>query len=144
LEGKPIGPDQKQELKGELMVWKVQVRVQGCSFFHFLLSFIGFFYYCCSNSSRMEETLWIEGIVESTQAPPFLINSRIDMAGFVDPHKVVLPMSSNIYALQCNTVTPMLSDFYSLQCNHFCNHSMHGHNKNKSHQYFVHSFIHCV
>jgi hypothetical protein len=33
--------------------------------------------------------LWIDDIVESTSAPPFLTNSRIDMASFVDPHKVV-------------------------------------------------------
>jgi hypothetical protein len=38
----------------------------------------------------MEETLWIEGTIESTQAPPFFINSRIDMASFVDPHKVIV------------------------------------------------------
>jgi hypothetical protein len=74
LEGKPIGPNQKQELKGELMVWKVQVKVQVCSFFHFLLSFIVFFYPRYSNSSRMEETLWIESLVESTHCklPHFL------------------------------------------------------------------------
>jgi len=38
---------------------------------------------------KMEEMLWIEDIVESTHAPTFLINSRIDMAIFADPHKVV-------------------------------------------------------
>jgi hypothetical protein len=38
----------------------------------------------------MEETLWIESLVESTQAPPFWINSRIDMVGFVDLHKVIV------------------------------------------------------
>jgi len=37
----------------------------------------------------MEEMLWIENIVKSTQAPSFSTNSRIDLAGFVDPHKVV-------------------------------------------------------
>jgi hypothetical protein len=38
---------------------------------------------------KMEEMLWIEDIVENTQAPPFLTNSKIDMASFVDPHQVV-------------------------------------------------------
>ncbi len=33
--------------------------------------------------------LWIEDIVESTQAPPFLTNSKVEMASFVYPHKVV-------------------------------------------------------
>ncbi len=33
--------------------------------------------------------LWIEDIVESTQTPPFLTNSKIDMAGFVDLHKMI-------------------------------------------------------
>jgi len=41
LEGKPIGPDQKKQLEGELMVWrtKVQDGIQGCSNFHFWGSF---------------------------------------------------------------------------------------------------------
>ncbi len=33
--------------------------------------------------------LWIKDIVEGTQAPPFLTNSRVDMFGFVYPRKVV-------------------------------------------------------
>jgi hypothetical protein len=33
--------------------------------------------------------LWIEDMVESTLAPPFLTNSRIDIVGFMDLHKVV-------------------------------------------------------
>ncbi len=33
--------------------------------------------------------LWIEDIVKRTPTPPFLTNSRIDMVGFVNPHKVV-------------------------------------------------------
>jgi hypothetical protein len=37
----------------------------------------------------MENLLWIEGIVESTPALPFFINSKVDMASFVDPCKVV-------------------------------------------------------
>jgi len=38
----------------------------------------------------MQDMLWIENIVESTLAPPFLTNSRVDMANFVDPCKVVV------------------------------------------------------
>jgi hypothetical protein len=38
---------------------------------------------------KMEKMLWIEDIIESTQAPPFLTNFRVDMFGFVYPHKVV-------------------------------------------------------
>jgi hypothetical protein len=37
----------------------------------------------------MEDMLCIEDIVESILAPSFWINSRIHMASFVDPHKVV-------------------------------------------------------
>jgi len=37
----------------------------------------------------MEDMLWIEDIVQCTPTPPFLTNSRADMVGFVDPHKVV-------------------------------------------------------
>jgi hypothetical protein len=36
----------------------------------------------------MENMLWIEDIVESTSTPLF-INSRVDMAGFVKPHKAI-------------------------------------------------------
>jgi hypothetical protein len=43
----------------------------------------------------MENMLWIEEIVESKPAPQFLTNSRIDIAGFVNTHKVVL--SSNAF-----------------------------------------------
>jgi hypothetical protein len=38
----------------------------------------------------MENMLWIEEIAESKPAPQFLTNSRIDIAGFVNPHKVVV------------------------------------------------------
>ncbi len=34
--------------------------------------------------------LWIEDIVESTQAPTFFIKYKIDMVIFVDLHKVVV------------------------------------------------------
>jgi hypothetical protein len=33
--------------------------------------------------------LWIEDSIESTQAPSFSINSRIDIASFVHPHKLI-------------------------------------------------------
>jgi hypothetical protein len=41
LEGKPIRPNKKKELKGELMAWrtKVQAKVQGCSFLQFFSLF---------------------------------------------------------------------------------------------------------
>jgi hypothetical protein len=39
---------------------------------------------------------------------------------------------------------PMLSNNYLLRCNHLCNHSTHGHNKNKSQQYLVPRLIHNV
>jgi hypothetical protein len=32
--------------------------------------------------------LWIEDIIESTSTFPFLINSRVDMVGFMDLDKV--------------------------------------------------------
>jgi hypothetical protein len=34
--------------------------------------------------------LWIEDIFESTPTPPFFINSKINMANFMDPCKVVV------------------------------------------------------
>jgi len=33
--------------------------------------------------------LWIEDIIEGTEAPPFLTNFWVDIVGFVHPHKVV-------------------------------------------------------
>jgi hypothetical protein len=82
----------KKKLKGELMAWrtKVQAKVKGCSFFHFFSLFHCFFKNaCCSNFVRMEEMLWIEDIIESTQATPFLTNLKVFMVGFVHLHKVV-------------------------------------------------------
>ncbi len=38
--------------------------------------------------------LRIENIIESTPPLPFLINSRVDMANFVDPCKVVVRRSA--------------------------------------------------
>jgi hypothetical protein len=32
--------------------------------------------------------LWIEDILENIPTHPFLTNSKVDMANFVDPHKV--------------------------------------------------------
>jgi hypothetical protein len=37
----------------------------------------------------MEDMLWIEHNVGSTPTPPILTNFKVDMAGFVDLHKVV-------------------------------------------------------
>jgi hypothetical protein len=37
----------------------------------------------------MKYMLWIEDIVESIVAPPFLTNFRVDMVGFVNFTKVV-------------------------------------------------------
>ncbi len=34
--------------------------------------------------------VWIEDIVESTQAPPFFTNLKVDVVSFVDPHKLVV------------------------------------------------------
>ncbi len=42
----------------------------------------------------MKDMLWIEDIVENTSAPPFLINSKVAMIGFVDPQKVVVRSSA--------------------------------------------------
>jgi len=62
------------------MVWrtKVQVRVQDCSFFQFLIFSTIFFYPCCSNFVIMEEMLWIEDIVENTQALPFFTDYKVN------------------------------------------------------------------
>ncbi len=38
--------------------------------------------------------LWIDDIVESTPISSFFINSRIDMADFVNPHKVVVRLNA--------------------------------------------------
>jgi hypothetical protein len=38
--------------------------------------------------------LWIEDIVENTSTLPFLINSRVDMVGFMDIHKVFAKRSA--------------------------------------------------
>jgi len=43
----------------------------------------------------MENLLWIEEIVESKPALQFLTNSRIDIAGFVNLHQVVV--SGNVF-----------------------------------------------
>ncbi len=37
----------------------------------------------------MEDMLVIQDIVESTPTPPFLTNSKVDMASFVDLHNVI-------------------------------------------------------
>jgi hypothetical protein len=43
----------------------------------------------------MEDSLWIEDIVESTTTPPlFFINFKVNMVGIVDPCKVVVRKSA--------------------------------------------------
>ncbi len=37
----------------------------------------------------MKDMLWMEDIVESPLAPPFLTNSKVDMVNFVNARKVV-------------------------------------------------------
>jgi hypothetical protein len=49
---------------------------------------------CYSNFVKMEGMLQIENIFESTLALPFLTNSRVDMVGFVNLHKVVAKRSA--------------------------------------------------
>jgi hypothetical protein len=46
----------------------------------------------------MQDMLWIENIVESTHVPPFLINSRVDMANFVNPCKVVVRSAFSVFS----------------------------------------------
>jgi len=36
----------------------------------------------------MEDMIWLEDIGESTSTLPFLINSKVDLAGFVNLHKM--------------------------------------------------------
>jgi hypothetical protein len=48
-----------------------------------------FFYPCCSNLVRMADMLWIEDNFENTPSFSFLTNSRVDMADFVNRHKMV-------------------------------------------------------
>jgi hypothetical protein len=88
LEGKQIGFDQKKSLKesswfGES---KCKLRFKNVHFKIKLLFFIVFFYLGCLNYVRVKNMLWIENIVESTPNPSFFINSRIDMAAFVNPY----------------------------------------------------------
>ncbi len=52
----------------------------------------------------MENMLWIEEIVESKPAPQFLTNSRIDIAAFVNTHKVVV--SGNAFLVVQRQVNP--------------------------------------
>jgi hypothetical protein len=42
----------------------------------------------------MENMIWIENNFESTLVPQFFINSRIDMASFVNLHKMVARRSA--------------------------------------------------
>jgi hypothetical protein len=73
LERKPIGSNQKKELKGEFMVWRIKVyaKVKVVLFFIFFASFHCFFksllFKFCEN--EMKNMLWIEDIVESKPTP---------------------------------------------------------------------------
>ncbi len=66
----------------------------GSNIARFFVLFHCFLLTCCSNSMKMKDMLWIEDIVESTSTSPFLTNSRVDMVGFVDLHKVVARRSA--------------------------------------------------
>jgi hypothetical protein len=43
---------------------------------------------------RIADMSRIENIVENTPAPPVLTNFRVDMVGFVNPHKMIVRKSS--------------------------------------------------
>jgi hypothetical protein len=97
LEGKPIGLDPKKKPLKENSWFgepKCKLGLKVLHFFIFLLFSTIFLYLCCSNFVRIEEMLCIKDIIESTQAPSFLTNYKIDMANFVDPHKVVVRRSA--------------------------------------------------
>ncbi len=90
LEGKLIEIDQKKSFKERSWFGEPKCKLGSkVPFFLFFFFFNAFFYLCCSNFVKMEKILCIEDIVKSTQASPFLTNSRIDMVSLVDPHKVV-------------------------------------------------------
>ncbi len=72
---------------------KCKIGSKVADFFVFLFIFIVFFYPCL-NSTKIKDMLWIEDIVESTSTLPFLTNSRVDMVGFMDLHKVFAKSSA--------------------------------------------------
>jgi hypothetical protein len=74
-------------------------KVQGFSLFLFVSLFHHFLKYFFSNSVKMENMLWFEDIGKSTSTLPFLTNSKVDMAGFVNLHKLA-PIKSAISHLQ--------------------------------------------
>jgi hypothetical protein len=78
--------NQNKKLKGELIVWRIKgLRLVISLFFaifHFIFLHVLFIV-------KMEDMLWIEHNVGSTPTPPILTNFKVDMAGFVDLHKVV-------------------------------------------------------
>ncbi len=123
LKGKPIGPDPKKSFKESS--WSA--RVQGCSsflFFHY------FFLYIFSNSVRMEVMLWFEDSGESTSTLPFLTNSKVGMAGFVNLHKMA-PIKNSFSHLQSAQNGGKSAYFHLVQELHIAmhylyNHSMHG------------------
>jgi hypothetical protein len=77
----------KKKLKGEFIVWRIKGPRSVISLIFAIFHFI--FDVCCWNFVKMENILRIEHNVDSTTTPPILTNSRVDMANFVDLHKVV-------------------------------------------------------
>jgi hypothetical protein len=82
LEGKPIGADPKKKSLKESSWFgetKCKLRSKVAHFFVFCP--------CCSSFVKLEDMIWIEDIVIILA---FLTNSKVDMASFVDLHKVVV------------------------------------------------------
>jgi hypothetical protein len=53
---------------------------------------------------KLEDMLWIKEIVESTPTPPFLTNSKVDMVGLVQLHKVVATSAFLVFSSAQNGV----------------------------------------
>jgi hypothetical protein len=95
----------------------------------------------------MEDMLWFEDIGESTSTLPFLTNSEVDMAGFVNLHKMA-PIQNSFSHLQ-NAQNGSESSYFNLvQELHITMQllvqSLYARTKKKSHQYLVPMLIHCV
>jgi hypothetical protein len=102
--------------------------------FCFFSLFHYFFDYFFSNSVRMEDMLCFENIDESTSTLPFLTNSKVDVAGFVNLQRVAPIKKTHFHTLkvgkmEANHHISILSQSYTLQCNYLYNHSMHGHSR---------------
>jgi hypothetical protein len=95
----------------------------------------------------MEDMLWFEDIGESTSTLPFLTNSEVDMAGFVNLHKMA-PIKNSFSHLQ-NAQNGSESSYFNLvQELHITMQllvqSLYACTKKKSHEYLVPMLIHCV